>query len=668
MADFGELLWQPSSERKERANITRFARWLGERAGRSFDHYHALWQWSVDEPERFWQAVWDYFEVRSPRAPEAVLASREMPGAVWFPGARVNFAAHLLEQGADADTAIIALDETGALTELTWGELRQRVAAAAAGLRALGVGPGDRVAGYLPTAPEAVIAMLATIAIGGVWSCCSPDFGAASVLDRFRQIEPKVLVAAEGYRYGGREFDRRGELARLVAELSGLGHVVHVPALVDTQAVDVPAELVAWSDLVAGDTAFDAADYPALPFDHPLWVVFSSGTTGLPKAIVHGHGGVLLELLKATALHMDLRPASRMFFYTTTGWIVFPNLVAALLQGSSIVLYDGNPAVPGPDALWRMAAEHGVTHFGTSPSFVSLMQQHGIVPGREFGFPALECVVCTGSPLTPESFAWIYSNVKEDLWVCSVSGGTDVVSGLVGGVPVLPVHNGEIQARCLGIPVDAWDEEGDPVRGEDGELVITGPIPSMPVYFWNDPAGERYRESYFDVYPGVWRHGDQLRITERGSCVISGRSDATLNRHGVRIGTSEIYRSVEALDEVIDSLVVNLELDGGRFFMPLFVELAPGAELDEALEHAIAKKLRTDYSPRHVPDRIYAVQAIPYTITGKKMEVPVKKILRGRDPAQAANRDIMRNPESLDYFIDFAAEQRDYRIEGEGRA
>ncbi len=662
MADFGELLWQPSAARVERANITRFARWLGEREARSFDDYHTLWQWSVDEPERFWQAVWGYFGVRSPTVPETVLASRQMPGAVWFPGAQVNFAAHLLGQGRDGDAAIVALDETGALTELTWGELRQRVAAAAAGLRGLGIGPGDRVAGYLPTGPEAVIAMLATIAIGGVWSCCSPDFGVASVLDRFRQIEPSVLIAVDGYRYGGREFDRRGELARMVAGLPGLERLVHVPALAGNAPPAVSAEVVPWSELLAGERALAGEDYPALPFDHPLWVVFSSGTTGLPKAIVHGHGGVLLELEKATALHMDLRADSRMFFYTTTGWIVFPNLVAALLQGASIVLYDGNPAIPGPDALWRMAAAHGVTHFGTSPSFVSLMQQHGVVPGRDFDFPALECVVCTGSPLTPESFAWIYASVKEDLWVCSVSGGTDVVSGLVGGVPTLPVHNGEIQARCLGIPVDAWDEEGRPVRGEDGELVVTGPIPSMPLYFWNDPDGERYRESYFDVYPGIWRHGDQLRITERGSCIISGRSDATLNRHGVRIGTSEIYRSVEGLDEVVDSLVVNLELAGGYFFMPLFVQLEPGAELDERLRRAIADKLRGDYSPRHVPDRIYAVEAVPYTITGKKMEVPVKKILRGGDPQQVANRDIMRNPESLDFFIRFAAAQQDYQI------
>ena len=660
MAEFGELLWEPSPDRVNAANITHFTRWLAHRESVRFAGYHALWQWSVSESEKFWRAVWDYFEVGPPVESAAVLASREMPGARWFPGAQVNFSAHLLRQGEDERIALISLSESSPAREMSWAQLRRQVAAVASSLRGMGVSPGDRVAAYLPTGPEAVVAMLASIGIGAVWSCCSPDFGAKSVLDRFQQIAPSVLIAVDGYRYGGREFDRREVVRDLVARLPSLQQVIQVPALRESMELGREIARTDWSSIVQPQTSPEPIEFPALPFDHPLWVVFSSGTTGLPKAIVHGHGGTLVELLKATSLHMDWKRDSRIFFFTTTGWIVFPYLVSALLQGATIVLYDGNPAYPDSAALWRMAAEQRVTHFGTSPSFVSLMSMHGISPRREFDFPDLECVMCTGSPLTPESFAWIYDNVRRDLWVCSVSGGTDVVSGLVGGVPTLPVHNGEIQARCLGIPVEAWDDEGHAVIGVDGELVITGPIPSMPIGFWNDPDGARYRESYFDLYPGVWRHGDQLRITKRGSCIISGRSDATLNRHGVRIGTSEIYRSVNLVEGILDSLVVNLELAGGRFFMPLFVELAPGTVMDDALEQEIATRLRRDCSPRHVPDRIYAVDSIPYTITGKKMEVPIKKILMGRDPDKAANRDIMRNPESLDYFVRFAAEQRDY--------
>lgn len=660
MAEFGELLWEPSADRVAAANLTHFTRWLSARENLEFSDYGALWHWSVESPEQFWRAVWDYFEMRSPVPPSTVVDSMSMPGAHWFPGTRVNFAAHLLQQGDDEDLALVALTEATPPREMSWAELRREVMAAAASLRSIGVSPGDRVAGYLPTGPEAVVGMLATLAIGAIWSCCSPDFGVRSVLDRFEQIEPSVLIAVDGYRYGGKDFDRREAVRKMVSRLPGLKTLIHVPALAEQVDFSARAEQLSWQSIVRGQAEFDPDVFPMLPFDHPLWVVFSSGTTGKPKAIVHGHGGVLLELLKATSLHMDLQPHSRMFFYTTTGWIVFPNLVAALLQGASIVLYDGNPAYPDADILWRMAEQRGVTHFGTSPSFVSLMAQHGISPRKKYGFSNLQCVVCTGSPLTPESFSWIYDNVKHDLWVTSVSGGTDVVSGLVGGVPTLPVYNGEIQARCLGIPVESWDEAGNPVMGRDGELVITGPIPSMPVGFWNDPTGERYRESYFDMYPGIWRHGDQLRITERGSCVISGRSDATLNRHGVRIGTSEIYRSVETLDGVLDSLVVNLELEGGRFFMPLFVQLAPGRELDDALRQEIAARLREDYSPRHVPDRIYAIESVPYTMTGKKMEVPVKKILLGQDPEKVANRDIMRNPESLAAFIRFAQQRDDY--------
>ena len=659
MAEFGELLWSPSADRVSDANITHFTRWMAERESERFADYEALWRWSVNEPERFWRAVWDYFQVQSPTAPTAVLGSREMPGATWFPGAQVNFAAHLLAQGNDESIALISVSEGSPAREMTWAQLRREVAAVASALREMGVSPGDRIAGYLPTGPEAVVAMLATIGIGAVWSCCSPDFGAQSVRDRFQQIEPKVLIAVDGYRYGGRPFDRRETVRTMVESLPSLRHVVHVPALEEAAELAPGIAQVQWNAIVRSTPSLDLVDLPDLPFDHPIWVVFTSGTTGLPKPIVHGHGGTLIELLKTTSLHTDLKPRSRIFFFTTTGWIMFPYLVSSLLQGATVVLYDGNPAYPDAGVLWRMAAEQRVTHFGTSPSFLSLMSQRGIVPGREFDLEALESVLCTGSPLTPESFSWIYDHVGRDLWVSSLSGGTDVATALVGGVPTLPVHNGEIQVRCLGVPVEAWDEEGRPVIGDDGELVVTGPIPSMPLHFLNDPDGERYRQSYFDRFPGVWWHGDWLRITERGSCIISGRSDATLNRHGVRIGTSEIYRTVNSIDGVLDCLVVNLELAGGSFSMPLFVELEPGVALDEALRHSIADKLRRQCSPRHVPDRMVAVSSIPYTMTGKRMEIPVKKILMGREPDKAANRDAMRNPESLDDFVRFATELPD---------
>lgn len=657
-----EPLWRPDERRREAANVTAFMRWLADTRGLSFDDYHALRRWSVDDLEAFWHAVWDYFELESSASPSAVLGAREMPGAEWFPGARLNFSQWLLAAHRPGRVAIVHHSEARPSGELTWDELSAQVRALAVSLRRMGVRPGERVAAYLPTMPEAVVAMLATTGIGAVWCCCSPDFGVAGVLDRFAPVAPKVLIAADGYRYGGRDFDRRAAIREMVEGLPSLRHLVAVPCLapggVDAHDLvpDGDIETAAWPGLIEAGDGDSPEDFPFedTAFDHPLWIAYSSGTTGPPKAFVHGHGGVLLECLKAQHFHMDLKPESRMFFYTTTGWIVFPNLVAALLTGASIVLYDGDPLHPGVDRLWKIAESSGVTHFGVSPTFVKMQGRHGIVPRERYDLSRLECVVCTGSPLTPESFSWVYDNVKRDLWVTSVSGGTDIVTPFVGGVPTLPVHSGEIQARCLGVDVHAYDPDGRPVIDREGELVVAQPMPSMPLRLWDDPDGRRYRESYFETFPGVWRHGDRLIVTSRGSCIIPGRSDSTLNRYGVRIGTSEVYRTVDGVDGVRDSLVVNLELPDGEFLMPLFVVLDEGRELDDALAADIRARLRGERSPRHVPDRIVAVEAIPYTLTGKKMEVPVKRVLMGEPADTVVNRDAMADPAAIDFFVDYA--------------
>ncbi len=663
MAEMGEKLWEPGADICKNANITNFMRWLGDSRNLEFNDYESLWQWSVSDIEAFWKAIWDYFELTSSVQPGETLDSHEMPGAEWFPGAKINYAEFLLAQGDADSTAIFFASEARESGTMSWKELREQVARLCCALKDLGVKPGDRVAAYLPTIPEAVVALLATARIGAVWSCCSPDFGIRSVLDRFSQIEPTVLIAVDGYRYGGIDFDRRAEVSRLASELSTVQHVIEVPLLFPPQAdAEMTPAGLKWPHLMAEYEGASDSSAEDTDFCHPLWIVYSSGTTGPPKAMVHGHGGVLLEFLKHLTFHLNLKPSSRLFFFVTTGWIVFLALVGALATGSTIVLYDGNPVWPEPDTLWRMADELEVTHFGTSPAFVNMLNKMGVSPIDTFDLKALECVVCTGSPLEPASFAWIYEHVKNDLWVTSTSGGTDVASSFVAGVPTLPVHNGEIQARCLGLDVDVFDDAGQSLIDEEGELVVKQTMPSMPLYFWGDDGNQRYLESYFDVYPGIWRHGDLMKLTQRGSCIISGRSDSTLNRLGIRIGTSEIYRVIDSLDEILDSLVINLDLSGSRSFMPLFVVLTEGQTLDERLAGKICQKLKKDCSPRHVPDKIYAIEAIPYTLTGKKLEVPVKKILMGADPEKTANPDTMANPAALDYFIAFAKERRDYAV------
>ena len=618
-------LWKPPAEMAERALMTRFMREHGH------ESYDELWRWSVEDVEGFWASIWDFFGVAG--GYDRVLASREMPGAEWFPGARLNYAEHLF-RGKDPDAvAIVHASELREQAEWTWSELRERTARIAAGLRALGVERGDRVAAYMPNIPEAVAAFLATASIGAVWSSCSPDFGARSVIDRFAQIEPKVLLAVDGYRYNGRDFDRGETVEGIAAEVDG--RVVRLGYLDGS----------GWED---GFERPDDIEFEQVPFDHPLWVLYSSGTTGLPKAIVQGQGGILLEHLKKLQLHVDARPGDRVFWFTTTGWMMWNFLVSGLLTEAAIVLYDGSPGHPDMGVLWDLADAAGITCFGTSAAYIAACMKAGVEPAEGRDLSALRSVGSTGSPLSPEGFRWVYEHVGSGTWLFSTSGGTDLCTAFVGGVPILPVYEGELQARALGAKVEAWDPDGRPLIGEVGELVITEPMPSMPLYLWNDPGGERYRESYFDMYPGVWRHGDWIEITERGTAIITGRSDSTINRGGVRMGTAEIYRAVLAIDEVVDALVVDVGT------MPLFVVLREGAALDDELVARIRARVREDCSPRHVPDEVVAVEEVPRTLSGKVLELPVKRILTGTPPEQAASRDSLANPAALDFFVSWA--------------
>ncbi len=657
----GALLWTPSAAQVAGANLTSFLAWLAAERGHKFDGYDALWRWSVEDLEGFWQAIWDYSGIEASASHERVLGSRAMPGAEWFPGARLNYAQHILRREAPGEDALLFLSESAPLAAMDWADLAGQVRILATRLRGMGVRPGDRVASYLPNIPQTVIAMLATTSIGAIWVSCSPDFGWRGVLDRLRQLTPKVLFCVDGYWYGGRRFDRGDELRQIVGGLTGLEQVIWLPYLNPGAAVPPVAGALAWDEILdhppvpAGQFRFEQ-----VPFSHPLWILFSSGTTGLPKAIVHGHGGILIEQLKLQRLHMDLRPGDRMFFFTTAGWMMWNFLVSSLLIGVRPVLYDGSPVYPRADVLWQLAQDGGVTFFGASPAYVDLLSQAGIAPAEKYDLSSLRAIMPAGSPVSAECTAWFYRNVKQDVWVATGSGGTDVCTGFVGGVPTEPVYAGEIQARHLGVAAHAFNERGASVVDEVGELVITAPMPSMPVGLWGDTDGARYRESYFAQFPGIWRHGDFFRINSRGGCFVLGRSDATLNRHGVRIGTAEVYRVLASIDEVQDALIVNLDLAGGRFFMPLFVELADELVLDGGIEQRIRDRLRTEYTPRHVPDRIIQVPEIPVTLTGKKMEVPVRKILRGVPAEDAANRNAMANPGSLDFFVRYASTQQDY--------
>lgn len=652
----GTVLWEPDEAVGQRAAITRYMRWLRETRGLTFHGYDDLWQWSVTELEAFWESIWHFFDVRSAKPYTAILADRRMPGARWFPGALVNYAEHALRRRDDG-VAVIARSETGESRTLTYRDLARDVARVASSLRRMGVRRGDRVAAYLPNVPETLVAFLATASLGAVWSSCPPEFGIRSVVDRFQQIEPTVLLAVDGYQYGGRAYDRLDAVAEIQQALPSLTSTVVLPSLRPHPPLARLRDARLWPDVIGGAEGEDPPVEP-VPFDHPLWILYSSGTTGLPKAIVHGHGGVLLELLKALALHLDLGPDDRFFWFTTTGWMMWNFLVGGLLVGATVVLYDGSPGYPDLYALWRLAAETGMTYFGTSAPYILSCMKAGIEPRTAADLGRLRAVGSTGAPLPPEGFQWVYAHVGENLLLGSISGGTDLCTAFVLSCPLLPVRAGEIQCRGLGAKVEAWDPAGRPLVGGVGELVITEPMPSMPVGFWNDPEMRRYRESYFEMYPGVWRHGDWIKITPHGSCVIYGRSDSTLNRGGVRMGTSEFYRVVEEMPEVLDSLVVDTGELGreGRLF--LFVVLREGLQLDDALRAAIRRRLREQLSPRHVPDEIHAVSEIPRTLSGKKLEVPIKRILSHVPVEKAANPDALANPQALHFFAELARRVR----------
>jgi acetoacetyl-CoA synthetase len=660
----GKLLWQPSEEFANNSNIAQYIDWLKANNIVDCASYHELWQWSVDDIEAFWASLWNYFDILSDTPYETVTDSLEMkPGNRWFIGSRVNWSEHILRNERPGETALYSLSETRPLTGMSWDELAAKVRILATRMRAMGVKPGDAVCCLMPNIPETVIAMLAAIGIGGVWSNAAPEFGRQTILDRFTQIKPKWLFVADGYQFGGKAFDRRKEIKPIVEALAdSLQHVVYLPYL-DEGNRTPPVEATLWQDMLREeDPGRDNFCFERVPHDHPMWVVFSSGTTGLPKAIVHNHVGTLMVMLSSTVLHANLGREDICFFYTTTGWIMFNLVVGVLLTGSKAVFYDGNPAYPAPDVLWKMAADTRATNFGASPTYVQLMDQMDINPGEMHDLKHLKTILCSGSPAAPETFEWIYQNVKKDLWLTSQSGGTEVAGTFVGGSPTLPVYAGELQCRCLGMDLDSWDENGQSLVGEVGELVCKKPFPSMPIYFLGDNDNQRYKEAYFNDCPGVWRHGDFIKINERGGACIYGRSDATLNRFGVRIGTSELYRTVESLPEVVDSLVVCIELSGGQFFMPMFLQLAQGIKMNEHLQKKIVSELRSNCSPRHVPDKFYVIKEVPYTLTGKKLEVPVRKLLLGWPLDKAASRDSMKNPEAINYFLNYVSTTEDYLV------
>ncbi len=646
----GEVLWTPPSDVMETTQLGRYMTWLRDTQGREFDDYQALWKWSVDELEVFWRSIWDYFDIISHAEPTAVLGRAEMPGAVWFPGARLNYAEHILRFEDDAEVVAVAHSQSRDPIVLTRGELRAEVARVREGLRRLGVGPGDRVAGYVANIPEAIVTLLASASLGAIWSACPPEFGIRSVLDRLEQIDPKVLLVVDGYRYGARAVDRRAEIAEIRAALPNLAATVVIPYL-DPDLEPIPGT-ISWDQLRA-ETA--PLRFEPVPFGHPLWILFSSGTTGLPKPIVHGHGGITLEHLKMGALMQNLGPGERYFFFSTTAWMVWNRVVSSLLSGASLAILDGNPTYPEVGELFRFVSDAGVTNWGISATYLMLCREAGLRPAETYDLSRLNEMVGAGSPVPIEGYRYANEAIKPGVHFYSGSGGTDICSGFVSGTSLSPVTAGEIPARMLGVAVEAWDDNGRPLIDEPGELVVTKPMPSMPIGFWGDASGERYRSAYFDVFPGVWRHGDRFIVSPRGTCDVLGRSDATLNRGGVRLGTGEFYGVLAALPEIRDSLVVHLEGEtGGRGTLILFVVLADGYELDEELRSRIAGELRRQRSPRHVPDEVYSVRAIPCTMTGKKLEVPVKQIMQGAPIATVANAGSVNDLEALEEFAALA--------------
>jgi len=651
----GSLLWEPSEQRKTQANITRYLHWLKEKKGLDFGSYDPLWHWSVTHLEDFWGSIWDYFQVRAHQPYQKVLGERRMPGAKWFVGAQLNYAEHALQR-RDQQPAVLWGGENQQLRTMTYAELYRQTASVAASFRELGVQKGDRVAALLPNIPQTLVAFLATASLGAVWSSCSPEFGVRSVVERFHQIRPRLLLAVDEYHHKGKAYGCLEAVAEIQRTLPSLETTVLVPHSENSPPLGKLSNARLWERLLSRE---DPLVFEQVPFDHPLWLLYSSGTTDLPKPIVHGHGGILLEHLKELSFHLDLSSKDRFFWFTTTGWMMWNFLVSGLLVGATLVLYDGSPAYPDMGSLWRFAEQTGTTYFGTSASYIQSCVKSGINPAREFNLNSLTGLGSTGSPLSPEGFAWVYERVKEDLLLGSLSGGTDVCTPFVGPSPLLPVHAGEIQCRQLGARVESFDSNGEAVVNEVGELVITEPMPSMPIFFWDDTDDRRYRESYFQDFPGAWRHGDWIKMTPRGSCVIYGRSDSTLNRGGIRMGTSEFYRIVEKLPEVLDSLVVDIGHLGENERLFLFVVLQDGIELDQSFVDHINEVISQELSPRHHPDEIYQVAEVPRTLSGKKLEVPVKRILSGIPVEEALSKGALANPEAMRFFTDLAAQLRD---------
>lgn len=652
----GTLLWGPDEERKKATNIHAYMTWLRKHKNLYFDDYHALWKWSVNQLEAFWESIWEYFDIQSEQAYETVLTSHHIPGAKWFPEATINYTEHIFRNRNWEKPAIIHASEIREKSETTWKQLYEDTTALQQTLKKIGVAKGDRVVAYVANIYESVVAFLATASLGAIWSSASPEFGTQNVIDRFKQIEPKVMITVDGYRFGGKKFDRLKVVENIQSELPTLETTIVIPYLYKNPDIGRLKNAILWENAVAATELFELT-YEHVPFNDPLWILFSSGTTGKPKPIVQSQGGILLEHLKVITFHSDVLEESRFFWFTTTGWMMWNFLVGALLTGGTIILYDGSPGYPNRNMLWKFAEQTKMTIFGTSASFITACMKEGLHPGREFDLSHLKSISSTGSPLPPEGYSWCYKNVKKDLWVASASGGTDVCTAFIVGAPILPVYAGELQCRGLGAKIESFNEEGESEIEEVGELVLTEPFPSMPIYFWNDHDGSRLYESYFDVYPGIWRHGDYLKVTNRHTCIIYGRSDATINRGGVRIGTSEIYRAVDHLTQIADSLIVDIPDNKGDSFVPLFVMMKDGYKLTDEIKQAIKRKIREQCSPRHVPTGIYEVSDIPKTLNGKKLEIPVKKILMGKAVENVVNKGSLSNPDSLAFFVRFAEDQ-----------
>lgn len=652
----GTLLWEPTQERKENSNLNHFMVWLQQNRNLSFDSYDKLWDWSVTELEAFWEAMWEYFDIESSTPYRSVLSARKMPGAKWFEGAKINYTEHVFRNRDSEKTAIIHTSEVRPeLREVSWGKLYEDTLAIQQTLKKLGVQKGDRVVSYSANNYETVVAFLATASLGAIWSSASPDFGTQSVIDRFKQIEPKVMFTVDGYRYGGKEFDRLETVQSIQSEIPSLEATITIPYLQTDADFSKLKKPISW-EKATENTETKGLTFEHVEFNEPLWILFSSGTTGKPKPIVHSQGGMLIEHLKALTFHCDLGEDDRFFWFTTTGWMMWNFLIGGLLTGTTIILYDGNPAYPSTDTLWKLAQDTNMNLFGTSASYITACMKEDLKPKEKFDLSALQNISSTGSPLPPEGFKWSYDNVKEDLWIASVSGGTDVCTAFVIGAPVLPVYAGELQCRGLGAKVESFDEAGHAHIDEVGELVLTEPFPAMPIFFWDDTDGTRLYESYFDLYDGIWSHGDYIKVTDRGTCVIYGRSDATINRGGIRIGTSEIYRAVDKIPEIEDSLIVDIPSPSGDSHTPLFIVLKEGYELTDELKTSIKKQIRDYCSPRHVPTGIYAAPDLPKTLNGKKLEVPVKKILMGQPAESVVNKGSLGNQQALDYFLEFAKE------------